>query len=613
MMRLKIFLFVILFLLNKALPNSWIRINQLGYEPDEIKVAVLVSKEKLNVKSFQLVDAISNKVVFQTSKVENTGEWCNFKSSFRLNFSDFKTEGIYFIKTGKIKSPIFRIMKGIYNGSTDFLLKYIRQQQCGYNPFLKDSCHTHDGFIIYHPEKEGQHIDVVGGWHDASDYLRYVTTSATTTFQLLFAYYKNPNAFDDLHDKDGNQGSDGIPDVLNSAEWGLNWLLKMNPETNEMYNQIADDRDHLGFRLPSEDTINYGKGLERPVYFVTGEPQGLFKYKNRTTGVSSTAAKFSSVFALASKVFPFLSKDLKEKLIKKSIEAYQFAKLKPGVCQTAPCRAPYFYEEENYVDDMALAASVLNFIVNDSLFQKEAIEFLRLEAIVPWIGKDTTRHYEFYPFVNLAHYFIFSSANEELKREVSEYYKNGLILIKQKSFSNPFRVGVPFIWCSNNLIASILTQFRLYHLMTKDDSFLELEAAHRDWLFGCNPWGTSMIVGFPEFGDYPEDPHSAFSAVYGYPINGGLVDGPVYTSIFKNLIGLKLYKPDEYAEFQSDYIVYHDDYGDYSTNEPTLDGTASLIMYLSFLHNSEINRTRVNCLLNQGGIIRFDTTKKKFI
>ena len=32
-------------------------------------------------------------------------------------------------------------------------------------------------------------------------------------------------------------------------------------------------------------------------------------------------------------------------------------------------------------------------------------------------------------------------------------------------------------------------------------------------------------------------------------------------------------------------MVYHDDAGDYSTNEPTMDGTASLIYYLSSLNN----------------------------
>ncbi len=59
---------------------------------------------------------------------------------------------------------------------------------------------------------------------------------------------------------------------------------------------------------------------------------------------------------------------------------------------------------------------------------------------------------------------------------------------------------------------------------------------------------------------------------------GGLVDGPVYTSIFNSLIGLKLEEEDEYACFQSNYVVYHDDCGDYSTNEPTMDGTAGAIL-----------------------------------
>jgi hypothetical protein len=90
-----------------------------------------------------------------------------------------------------------------------------------------------------------------------------------------------------------------------------------------------------------------------------------------------------------------------------------------------------------------------------------------------------------------------------------------------------------------------------------------------------------MVYGLPNWGDTPVDPHSAFTHLKNYPIDGGLVDGPVYTSIFKSLIGLKLYQPDEYEQFQSELAVYQDDYGDYSTNEPTMDGTASLIYLLA--------------------------------
>ena len=49
----------------------------------------------------------------------------------------------------------------------------------------------------------------------------------------------------------------------------------------------------------------------------------------------------------------------------------------------------------------------------------------------------------------------------------------------------------------------------------------------------------------------------------------------------QNLIGITLNEPDEYAAFQNNLAVYHDDYGDYSTNEPTMDGTASLIYLLA--------------------------------
>ncbi len=90
-----------------------------------------------------------------------------------------------------------------------------------------------------------------------------------------------------------------------------------------------------------------------------------------------------------------------------------------------------------------------------------------------------------------------------------------------------------------------------------------------------------MVYGLPAHGDTPVDPHSSLSHLKQYPIDGGLVDGPVYGSIYKNLIGITLNDADEYAEFQSDLAVYHDDFGDYSTNEPTMDGTASLIYLLA--------------------------------
>jgi peptidoglycan/xylan/chitin deacetylase (PgdA/CDA1 family) len=118
-----------------------------------------------------------------------------------------------------------------------------------------------------------------------------------------------------------------------------------------------------------------------------------------------------------------------------------------------------------------------------------------------------------------------------------------------------------------------------------------------------------MIVGLPRDGVAPRDPHSAFSHVYRYPIDGGLIDGPVYGRIFSSLKGVHLADKDEFAGFQSDLAVYHDDWADYSTNEPTMDGTASLTYYLSSLQK-EGRSGREHALLSHGGIVRLDTTQR---
>ena len=612
MSKLKlVFILLVLPFCYAIAQKSWIRINQVGYTPESIKVAVLGSKENLSISSFEIVDILTNEAVFESQNIKRFGAYACFKKIYRLNFSNFKESGTFYIRAGRIQSPRFRILDDLYKGAADFLLRYMRQQRCGYNPFLQDSCHTHDGFIVDNPELDSTHIDVTGGWHDASDYLQYVTTSANAVYQMLFAYQENPTSFADKFDKNGDHGANGIPDILDEAKWGLDWLDKMNPQYGIMFNQIADDRDHAGFRLPTLDSISYGKGLERPVYFITGKPQGLGKYKNRTTGVSSTAAKYASAFALGAELLQKYYPEFSKKISKKAYDAFRFAKSDLGVCQTASYGAPYFYEEDNYVDDMELAAAQLFMNSKKPELLSQAIYWGELEPVTPWMSVDTARHYQWYPFVNLGHYRVAQLADSLNKKRFIGYLRRGIEDIYRRSKENGFYMGIPFIWCSNNLVAAALTQLSLYEKLADDIQFAEMEAALCDWLFGCNPWGTSMIIGLPSDGDTPVDPHSAMTAVYNMKIDGGLVDGPVYASIFNRLKGLRIVHGDEYSEFQSDLCVYHDDYGDYSTNEPTMDGTASLTYYLSSLERSKKGNPYEGFVTSYGGIIRGDTTSKK--
>jgi endoglucanase len=610
--------------IQKEKLQSWIRINQFGYTPGGVKVAVWCSKDSQQLKTFQLVDAASKKFVFSAGTGKMFGAYGPFKQTYRLNFSSFKKPGKYYLQAGGARSQEFIIGNDVYKGAADFCLRYMRQQRSGFNPFLKDSCHTHDGYVLYGEKagiKDSTYVDVVGGWHDASDYLQYSTTSANATYHLLMAYRDFPKVFTDEKLTNGLDGKDGMADVLNEAKWGLDWLLKMHPGNDWMFNQVGDDRDHQGMRIPKEDSF-YGKGYERPVYFVSGDPQQRGKFMNNTSGTSSTAGKFASAFALGSIVFEKNNFDYSQILLDRSLSALSFAMKKQGVTQTASVRSPYIYAEDNWTDDMELAMASLYSATGGLAYTSASFLYAKDEKITPWLGADTAKHYQWYPFINLGHYELAKQLKDKRKDTILGYYKKGIELVWSKAKQNAFYRGIPFIWCSNNLTTSFAIQCYWYRELAKDKTFAELEQANLDWLFGCNPWGTSMVYGLPSWGDTPVDPHSAFTHLKNYPIDGGLVDGPVYGSIYKNLIGITLYQPDEYAEFQSDLAVYHDDYGDYSSNEPTMDGTASLIYLLAAKENetspkpSSKDKAFKESLnkkfsYSHGAIVRGDSTQKK--
>jgi len=142
--------------------QSWIRINQLGYLPQSVKAAVFISLTEEKTGDFRLCDAITDEVVFKAKAEVFSGEEWGMKSAARLDFSRFEIPGGYYLVVNGTRSDPFRISADVYEGTSDYILRYMRQQRCGYNPYYADYCHTHDGFIVDHPSLTGEIIDVTG-------------------------------------------------------------------------------------------------------------------------------------------------------------------------------------------------------------------------------------------------------------------------------------------------------------------------------------------------------------------------------------------------------------------------------------------------------------------
>ena len=574
---------------NAQNARIYLRVNQIGYVPTDIKQALAFSRKKQSI-SFELVDIRENKPVWGPVHVrKNSGPYGRYLYHYLLDFSSFRKSGIYkirIVKTGEESLP-FRIGLDAYHGLANKMLIFMRQQRCGYNPFMDQVCHHKDGRTAYGPMPDGTYIDVSGGWHDAGDFLKYLMTSSNTVGRLLFCYQENPAKFPDSVDALGHPIPNGIPDVLDEAKWGLDWMLKMHPAPDELFHQVADDRDHLGvvWKLPSKDSANYGwgPGSYRVVYYATGKPQGLGKYKNTSTGIANLAGRYAAVMAMAARIW---EQDLSDtvtahRFLKAARQVYKMGLAQPGNQEGTPYLSPFRYHESTWADDMEWGATELYKVTGTKSYLDQAIKYARKIGSISWMGKDTTLHYQYYPFMNLGHFELYPLVDKAFQDTLAGYYRTGLQAVYDKAKKNPYLVGFPFIWCSNNLASALINQEILYEKMTGDKTYRKMALAARDWILGRNPWGVSQLIGFGTH--YPTEPQNYLEYLTHRQVTGGLVDGPVYASIYERFKRfIQLSRPDPYAAFQSDHVVYHDDWYDFSTNEPTLDGTAEAMVWMSF-------------------------------
>lgn len=571
----------------RAEEDVFVRVNQVGYGPGDVKIAIAMGRAALPGE-FQVVDAATGGVVFDGESTAINEAWGEFKQHAALDFSKLSKPGKFVVRLGDAKTAAFEIREGVYSELPDQLLEFMRQQRCGYNPWVDAVCHSFDGRTVDGPMPAGSYVDARGGWHDAGDQLKYLLTSSNATAQMLLAYElgkgANPRAaFGDRVNELGQAVSNGIPDVLDEARWGLDWMLRLHPASDQLYHQVADDRDHsTGFRLPQNETVDYGwgPGGARAVYSADGKPQGLMKFKSESNGVANLAGRYAAAMALGYQVWkddPRM-RPYAERLLAAGREVYAMGKAKEGVQQGNSYKAPYRYAETTWDDDMEWGAAELFRATGDAHYRDDAIRYAKLATIEGWFDQEKIGHYQYYPFMNVGHFRLYDLVDQDMQKELAGYYRRQIDACVKRAKANPYRVGAPFVWCSNNFAVALATECVFYERMTGDKQYRSLAANERDWLLGRNPWGFSMFTEIPVSGTFPRDVHLFGTAVLKKPVRGGLVDGPVARSIFGSLKGVSIREPDPLAAFQDERAVYHDDIDDYSTNEPTMDGTASAIL-----------------------------------
>lgn len=236
-----------------------VHVNQVGYEAAGAKSVVVATNFYPTQSNQGTLEIVSNsgRTVFRAPLVcsgrINDGEASDWGYYWwRGDFSSLRTLGKYRavvnIGSTRAESYPFEIGKGLLMERLAGLgVDFFFVQRCGFDvPGWHKACHLDDAKL-----PNGQHIDVVGGWHSAGDYnkLMYENGDGGVAFSLLTAYRAWPAPFD-RHDRD----NDGVPDAVDEAEWGCKYVAKMQiPETGGVYPGVGQGPGRTWMRWSPPD------------------------------------------------------------------------------------------------------------------------------------------------------------------------------------------------------------------------------------------------------------------------------------------------------------------------------------------------------------------------
>ncbi len=535
--------FLSLLLTTNIFPQEndfYIRLNQIGFLPDDIKSGVILSEEEIPVSEFTVIDQLNNRKLFSGEIQKSNLNYGKFNNTYYFDFTKLNDNGEFIINVGNESSFPFIIGEEVYNPVVDSLMLFFRIQRCGpTQPLMHKKCHLSDATEIIGLDTT---VDVTGGWHDAGDYIKFFSTTALTTYMLLFSYEFDKEKFG--FDNDNNN----VPDILEEAKVGLDWLLRSNFSDSLFIIQVQDERDHeVGWRLPEDDSLQF----DRPAFIGIGK---------NFIGI------YSAVMALASTIWSekFFDDEIANKFLTSAIQKYSHHQKIRNIDTVSST----FYKDKNYLGKLTLGAI--------ELYNATANNRYLIDAIVYGDSAQSDHWWSWGDINSLAHYKL-----AKVIPHFADYIKSNINNFNAKKDSSVFNEGVSYTWGTTTTLLGAALQAILYKSLTGSERYDSLIIFQRDYVLGRNPWGLSFINGIGE--KYPEHIHSQIAFFNNGRLPGALSAGGAPVSIINKY---EIDRSDSsFSFFNSQSEAYFDDWNDYITNEATIFGNATALFVFGYFSN----------------------------
>ena len=587
-------------------PRSQLRVDQAGYDRTEMKRAILMTSRPAGGVAYEIRRAGS---VVRAGRVsaDDRGSWnSTYRHTYAVRFNRLRAPGRYRLvvhSTPVVAAPIrVRTRTSIYRTVLSDGVRFDHVQRDGRNviagPLHRRPSHLHDArATVYRRPHFNRNdeitdatlrrvrgpVNAAGGWFDAGDYLKFTHTAAFADVVLLAARR-------DL-------GRSAPAALAKEGRYGLAWLEKMwHPRTKILYLQVGIGNgtsngrylgDHDLWRLPQRDDHDTARAhrfaaRHRPVFAAAAPGRSISP---------NLAGRVAAAFALAAQTDPH----------RRALREYRQASAILRLADTASPPHPLttalpndFYPESTWRDDMelgtaeaALAARRLHRPVRHWLAQSAhwARGYLRHER------GDTFNLYD-----------VSALAHTDLIRALRGHEQRGLAVGRARLLADLARQLRGAAWhagrdpfgAAGNVAEfdvdahtfGVIAMAGWYHRLTGTARFDRLAVHERNWLFGDNAWGVSLMVGIGH--RFPHCMQHQIANLRGStdgspPIDvGAVVNGPNSAGLFRGGLGgfqdgMRHCTVPTYRPFDGHGSRFLDDVRSWQTDEPALDMTGAAI------------------------------------
>jgi endoglucanase len=511
---------------SKAQYSNNIRLNQIGYYPEGIKIAIVIGGDTIGNK-FLITKEDTTKVVFQGQLVK-AGVWKYSEETVNhADFSSLTKPGTYVliipnfgksypfeIRSKVLMTPAKASLKGFYyqRASTSLPEEYAGK-------FNRNAGHMDTAVFVHasaatSTRPEGFKLNCSKGWYDAGDYNKYIINSGISTHTLMSLYESFPKFMDTVN-LNIPESKNLLPDVLDEVLWNLRWIMSMQDEDGGVYFKLTN---------PNFDASVMPEKATNERYVI-----------EKTT---SSALDFAAVLAQASRIFSKYSKVMpgfSDSCLAMSEKAYAWAKKNPAILyhqkemneKYSPDIVTGEYGDEDVSDEFQWAAIELFVTTGKNNFYEEA----KIQETI-----NTKFKLPSWPNVNmLGLYSILANKNKYPTLKDMGLISSRIIQmadhLKEYALKSPYLTTMgteadDFVWGSNSTSANQGILLIQAYLISKDKSYLNAAVSCLDYLLGRNATGYSFLTGYGEKSTF--NPHHRPSEAdrIKEPIPGLLAGGP---------------------------------------------------------------------------------------